>query len=204
MRYGFVLLSLALVSLLAPLGWAEPHGGEEAKAETEHGGGEHGAAGDASSTLPTEAPQLKQGRVFSDTEVQMLLDLDQQRIEMERRAQALELREKLVDLMEQRLNARVGELQQLKAELEKLLTSVSGKDDKELSQLANIYGAMKPTAAAVVLNRLDNAIVVDVLSRMPAKKSGKLMEALDPAKARYLSEMMAARTPPPVVSATAP
>jgi flagellar motility protein MotE (MotC chaperone) len=114
----------------------------------------------------------------------------------------LELREKLVDLMEQRLNGRVAELEALKGELEKLMTSVSGKDDKELVQLAGIYGAMKPAAAATVLNRLDNAIVLDVLMRMPAKKSGKLMEAIDPAKARYLSEMMAAKTPPPSVSST--
>lgn len=202
---GFNIALLVVLMAFATSVWAASHGGgDEKPAEGGHGGGEGGAAGDASSTLPTEAPQLKQGRVFSDTEVQMLLDLDQQRIEMERRAQALELREKLVDLMEQRLNARVGELQQLKAELEKMMTSVSGKDDKELTQLASIYGAMKPAAAAVVLNKLDNAIVMDVLSRMPAKKSGKLMEAIDPAKARFLSEMMAARTPPPSVSATAP
>lgn len=158
--------------------------------------------GEVSSTLPAEVPQLRQGRVFTDTEVQLLLELDQQRVELERRAQALELREKLVDLMEQRLNGRVGELQQLKADLEKLLTSVSGKDSKELDQLAAIYGAMKPAAAAVVLNRLDNTIVLDIFTRMPPKKSGKLMEAIDPAKARFISQMMAARTPPPVVSET--
>ena len=164
-----------------------------------------GAEGeDVSSTLPVEDPQLRQGRVFSDTEVQVLLDLDQQRVEMERRMQALELREKLVDLMEQRLNGRVAELKALQAELEKLLGNVSGKDDKELDQLAMIYGNMKPLVAAGVLNRLDNLIVLDVITRMPAKKSGKLMEALDPAKARVISEMMAARTPPPSVSATAP
>lgn len=197
-----LLLILGMTGFAAAA-WAAGGGGGG------HGGGgetksEGGAAGETSSTLPTEAPQLKQGRVFSDTEVQVLLDLDQQRIEMERRAQALELREKLVDLMEQRLNGRVAELETLKGELEKLMTSMSGKDDKELQQLASIYGNMKPAAAATVLNRLDNAIVLDILVRMPAKKSGKLMEALEPAKARYLSEMMAARTPPPSVSDTQP
>jgi flagellar motility protein MotE (MotC chaperone) len=196
MRF-WVVLALWVVS--APV-WAAEHGGGEKPAEGGHGG----AAGDASSTLPAEAPQLKQGRVFTETEVQVLLDLDQQRIAMERRSQALELREKLVDLMEQRLNARVAELEALKGDLNKLMVSVSGKDDKELQQLASIYGNMKPAAAAQVLNRLDNAIVMDILVRMPSKKSGKLMEALEPAKARYLSEMMAARTPPPSVSSTNP
>lgn len=166
-------------------------------------GGEGGGA-DVSSTLPAEVPQIKQGRVFTDTEVQLLLELDQQRIELQRRGEALELREKLVDLMEQRLNGRVVELQQLRVDLEKLLVSVSGKDSKELDQLAAIYSAMKPSAAAIVLNRLDNPIVLDIFTRMAPKKSGKLMEAIDPAKARYISQMMAARTPPPVVSETTP
>ncbi len=162
------------------------------------------AAEEAPEGLPSEDPQLRQGRVFSATEVQVLLDLDQHRIEMERREQALQLREKLVDLMEQRLNGRVAELKALQAELETLLGNMSGKDDKELDQLAMMYGNMKPAAAAGVLNRLDNTIVLDVLVRMPAKKSGKLMEVLDPAKTRVISEMMAARTSPPGVSATTP
>lgn len=191
------LVALMLVALAVP-GWAAGGGGGHG------GGGEGEGGGEVSSTLPVEDPQLRQGRVYSETEVDVLLDLDQQRIEMERRAQALELREKLVDLMEQRLNARVAELKTLQGELEKLLGNVSGKDDKELDQLAMIYGNMKPLVAAGVLNRLDNLIVLDVITRMPAKKSGKIMEAIDPAKARVLSEMMAARTPPPTVSATAP
>jgi flagellar motility protein MotE (MotC chaperone) len=193
--YVFALILLAL----AVPAWAEGGGGGHASS----GEGE-GAGAEVSATLPVEDPQLRQGRVYSETEVDVLLDLDQQRVEMERRAQALELREKLVDLMEQRLNARVAELKSLQGELEKLLGNVSGKDDKELDQLALIYGNMKPPVAAEVLNRLDNLIVLDVITRMPAKKSGKIMEAIDPAKARVLSEMMAARTPPPSVSATAP
>lgn len=187
-------VTLLLLAVLVPAVYAAEGGGH----------GEGGKEGETSSTLPAEVPQVRQGRSFTDTEVQLLMELDQQRIELERRTQAIELREKLVDLMEQRLNGRVSELEQLKAELEKLLASVSGKDDKELDQLAAIYGAMKPAAAANVLNRVDNGIVLDILNRMPPKKSGKLMEVLDPAKARYLSTLMASRTPPPAVSTTTP
>lgn len=192
-----VWLLTVLVSLLVLPVWAAGGGGG-------HGSGEGGGETEVSSTLPVEDPQLRRGRVYGETEVSVLLDLDKQRIEMNRREQALELREKLVDLMEQRLNSRVAELKTLQADLERLMGNVSGKDDKDLDQLATIYGNMKPAVAAGVLNRLDNLIVLDVITRMPPKKSGKLMEAIDPAKARVISEMMAARTPPPSVSATAP
>ena len=117
--------------------------------------------------------------------------LQEKKTELDRREQALELREKLVDLMEKRLAERVEEMTQLKARLEGLTKDLSGKEEAELNQLAQMYGAMKPTAAALVLNRLDNNIVFDVLKRMPIKKSGKIMESLEPVKARFISEMMA-------------
>jgi flagellar motility protein MotE (MotC chaperone) len=162
----------------------------------EHGAPAEGAAAAAATTVSESVIKVgEQSRTFSETEVQVLQELDGRRLELDRREQALELREKLVDLMENKLNTRVGELNTLKAELEKMLGSVSGKDDKELMQLAQMYANMKPGAAAVVLNRLDNPIVLDVLVRMPAKKSGKLLEALDPIKARFLSEMLARQTP---------
>jgi flagellar motility protein MotE (MotC chaperone) len=131
------------------------------------------------------------GRAYSASEVQILQELDKKRLELDRRQQALELRERLVDLMEKKLDQRVTELNQLKAQLEGLTTSASGKDEAELNQLSQIYAKMKPASAAVVMNRLDNNIVYDVLKRMPTKNSGKIMEALDPVKARFISEMMA-------------
>jgi flagellar motility protein MotE (MotC chaperone) len=194
MALARILVMLIALLGLATFSWAK----EEAHGEGE--GDKKGAAtSDPSATVADDAKVGGQ-RIFTPTESQILMELDQRRTELDRREQALELREKLVDLMEQRLNARVGELNALKADLEKMLGNISGKDDKEIQQLAAMYGAMKPAIAAGVLNKLDNAIVLDVLRQMPAKRGGKIMEALDPAKARYLSEMMADKTPPPVIN----
>ncbi len=166
---------------------------------------EHGAvAGGAAPVSQTLIKVGEQGRTFSEAEVQVLQELDSRRLELDRREQALELRERLVDLMENKLNNRVEELNALRAELNALLANVSGKDDAELMQLSQMYANMKPASAAVVLNRLDNPIVLDVLTRMPVKKSGKILEALDPAKARFLSEMLATRMQIPVSATTAP
>jgi len=191
-RYLFGVMMAFLLGSAMPV-WAK---------ESAHGGGGEGEK--KAEAAPPAPPRESTERVFTPTEAQILMELDQRRTEMDRREQALELREKLVDLMEQRLNGRVGELNALKAELERLLANVSGKDDKELEQLAAMYGVMKPAVAASVLNRLDNMIVLDIFKKMPTKRSGKIMESLDPAKARYISELMADRTPPPVVSVTTP
>jgi flagellar motility protein MotE (MotC chaperone) len=194
------VLPLALALAVAPLAHAteevKKSEGEkpaaEGKAEAKEGKKE-GGTGAASSSVPTTPTVLlpSNERVFSPAEVAVLTDLEAKRVELERRAQALELREKLADLMERRLADKTKELQTLKGQIEQLMTGLSGKGDKDLTQLAQMYAAMKPAAAAIVLNRLDNSIVHDVLMRMPVKKSGKIMEALDPVKARVVSEMMA-------------
>ncbi len=186
-------VSLFISLLIIPNAWAA-------------GGGGHGGDEEKPKEKPETVAPIRESneRVFTPTETQLLMELDQRRIELDRREQALELRERLIDLMEQKLNGRVTELTALKAELEGLLGNLSGKDDKELQQLATMYGAMKPTIAASVMNRLDNMIVLDILKLMPAKRSGKIMESLDPSKARFISELMADRTAPPSVSPTTP
>lgn len=194
MLVRFPLILAALLVAVVPA-QAQDHGGG-------HGGG--AAAGGAAPVSQTLIKVGEQTRTFSEAEVQVLQELDGRRMELDRREQALELRERLVDLMENKLNNRVEELNALRAELNTMLANVSGKDDAELMQLAQMYANMKPAAAAVVLNRLDNPIVLDVLTRMPVKKSGKILEVLDPAKARFLSEMLATRLPVPVSATAAP
>ncbi|MFZ2587068.1 MAG: hypothetical protein WAZ18_02925 [Alphaproteobacteria bacterium] len=154
---------------------------------------EHGAAAEGKEVAKGESKveEAETVRGYSPAELEILQSLEKKKLELDRREQALELREKLVDLMEKRLAERVTEMTTLKEQLETLTKNLSGKEDGELAQLAQMYAAMKPAAAAVVLNRLDNAIVFDVLKRMPVKKSGKIMEAIEPVKARVISEMMA-------------
>ncbi len=166
--------------------------------------GEAGAAGDVTSTAPV-SPTIslpRNEKAFSPAEAEILQELEERRIDLDRREQALELREKLADMLEARLAERTGQLEELKGQIEKMISNLSGKDDKELLQLSQMYAAMKPDVAAGVLNRLDNAIVHDVLMRMPVKKSGKTMEALDPAKARVVSEMIAERSLLPTLAKT--
>ena len=130
-------------------------------------------------------------RDYSPAEIQLLQELDAERIKLERRAQALELREKLVDLAEERLTQKIFDLRKLQSDLESLLGNLSKMEDEELNQLARIYEGMKPQAAADVLNKLDNAIVYDLFKKMNTKKTAKIMELLSITKARFISEMLA-------------
>ncbi|MBI1363354.1 MAG: hypothetical protein GC134_05165 [Proteobacteria bacterium] len=143
---------------------------------------------------PADAQIEPQRRQFSDMEVKLLQELELRRVELERREQALNIRERLVDLAESRLTGRVTRLEELQTSLEKLLKNLSDKEESELEQLAKIYEAMKPAAAATVLDRLDDKIVFDVFKRMKNKNTAKIMEKMNPLKAKIISEMLAEKS----------
>jgi len=148
----------------------------------------------APNTPPTENLGLASSeRAYSEAEIRILQELEVRRVELERRSQALELREQLVDLMEAQMTDKINQLTALRNDLRVLIGNISGKEDSELEQLAKVYEAMKPPAAATVLDRLDNLIVYDLFRKMNPKKTAKIMEALDPAKARFISELLAER-----------
>ena len=130
-------------------------------------------------------------RDYSPAEIQLLQELDVERIKLERRGQALELREKLVDLAEERLTQKIMDLRGLQGTLEELLQNLSKMENEELDQLSRIYEGMKAPAAAEILEKLDNAIVYDLFKRMSSKKTAKIMENMALDKARFISEMLA-------------
>jgi flagellar motility protein MotE (MotC chaperone) len=146
-----------------------------------------------SAPLPTppEARIEVNRRAFTDVEVKLLQELEQRRVELERREQALLVRERLVDLAEGRLKDRVTTLQKIQTGLETLLKNLSDKEEAELADLAKIYEQMKPAAAAIVLEKLDDRIVYDVFRRMKNKTTAKILEKMSPVKAKVISEMMA-------------
>jgi flagellar motility protein MotE (MotC chaperone) len=149
-----------------------------------------------SEVLPTpQNVQIEpQRRQFSDIEVKLLQELELRRVELERREQALNIRERLVDLAESRLTNRVNRMEALQTGLEKLLSNLSDKEEQELEQLAKIYEAMKPAAAATVMDRLDDRIVFDVFKRMKNKNTAKVMEKMSPVKAKAISELLAEKS----------
>lgn len=130
-------------------------------------------------------------RDYSQAEIKLLQELEQRKIELDRAQQALELRERLIDLAEQRLDDKIASMEKLQTRLEVLLKNLSEEEEKELARLAKIYEAMKPAAAATVMDRLDNAIIFDLFKRMKQKSTAKIMEKMNPPKARVISEMLA-------------
>lgn len=134
------------------------------------------------------------GRYVSPEHLVLLQELDKKRISLEREQQALAVREKLVDISEKRLQNKIDHLEKVQSNIKQLLENLSDKEESELKALTEIYEKMKPAAAAVVINQMDNRIVFDLFKRMKKNNTAKIMEKMNPKKARIISEMLAEKS----------
>ncbi|HAG53304.1 MAG TPA: hypothetical protein DCL21_05920 [Alphaproteobacteria bacterium] len=131
---------------------------------------------------------------FTENEIMLLQSLESRRIELERKAQVLIVREKLIDLSEIKLLEKIEKLEKLEKSIKKLLNDVSVKEEKRLADLAIVYSEMKPALAAERLNVLDEITVYGILKRMSFKKSAKVLEKMKVEKVRIISRMLAEKT----------
>jgi flagellar motility protein MotE (MotC chaperone) len=163
-----------------------------AGAETEAGGGHAKPAqlpaAEQKTPLATAAPEPPP---ISDSERAILLDLRQRRKELDSLAERLAERESLLAAAEQKIAARVAELQALQKKLEGLDAAQKQKEDAGWQGLVKLYEAMKPRDAATIFNELSMPVLLQVLDRMKEAKAAAVMSAMAPEKARDVTAELA-------------
>jgi flagellar motility protein MotE (MotC chaperone) len=127
----------------------------------------------------------------SDVERTVLLELRQRRQELDERDAALAARESLAIATEQKLAARVGELQALQKKLEALESARKERDDASWQGLVKLYEAMKPREAATIFNDLEMPVLLQVIDRMKEAKAAPVLASMQPDKARELTAKLA-------------
>jgi len=130
---------------------------------------------------------------------------DQQLIQMSEilhsKEKALQEKESLLREKEQRLIVLQKELQKkakniemLRQRAEKVLAEFQALKDEDLSRLVAVFSAMKPDAAAPLLEKLDLPYAVEVVLRMEPKKAAKLLSAVNAEKAAVISRSITSAT----------
>ncbi len=92
---------------------------------------------------------------------------------------------------EQKLTARVRELQALQKKLESLEATRNEREDASWRGLVKVYEAMKPRDAATIFNDLDMPVLLQVVDRMKEAKAAPVLAAMQPDKARDLTSRLA-------------
>lgn len=150
---------------------------------------------EASSPAPSGAP----GQGFTPTEVELLQRLQERREQLDNRARELDQREAMLTAAETRFDQKITELQNLKKEIQGLLTQANAEQQAQLDSLVKIYETMKPADAAKIFNNLENDVLLNVISRMKEAKVAPVFAAMDEKRAQEVTILLAARKRLPTV-----
>lgn len=150
-----------------------------------------GGTGGSSAPAPTH---------FTDSEIEVLQSLAQRRTNLERRERQLAQREALLSAAEVEVDRKISELNQLRSEIEELLGKQSTEQENRLRSLVRIYENMKPQEAARIMNTLDMDVLLDVIARMPERRSAPIMANMNPERARQITIRLAERSRLPQVA----
>jgi flagellar motility protein MotE (MotC chaperone) len=92
---------------------------------------------------------------------------------------------------EQKVSARVVELQVLQKKLEALEATRNERENASWQGLVKLYEAMKPRDAAIIFNDLEMPVLLQVVDRMKEAKAAPVLAAMQPDKARDLTTRIA-------------
>ncbi len=148
----------------------------------------------ASASIPAMQDSIsipqQSGRLWSSAEKEVLMQLDARRVELEQRREALDRRELELKNQAQTLTERLAELRGLTSKLQELRRERETKQEGRLAQLANVYGAMDPNEASILISRLEDNIALELLERMPEKKMGQVLAVMEKARAIDLTKLL--------------
>lgn len=137
--------------------------------------------------------QLAQQAGISPAELRIIQSLSSRRAELDARDTDFASMLPLLAAAEQKLDARVQALEQVKAEVAAMLGQVDEKQKAETDRLVAVYSAMRPREAARVFSTLDDDVRLPVAAAMRPRTLAAIMAQMDPAAARSLTEKLARR-----------
>ena len=212
-RYALSLMILLTLALVARIGLSlsphqrqsdaetalsvpPVHAGEAAatdqtqgKDAPTQGAGRVSLIGTAEASVFPGAP----GQSVTAAELDVLSRLRHRKAELDRRAKALDAREKAAEDAEAKAAARIAQLQKLEADIKDAMKQEKKLKSKKIKKLAAVYDTIKPAKAAPMIELLDMQTTVMLLSRMDQKKVGKILSFMPPEKAMQISKALTER-----------
>jgi flagellar motility protein MotE (MotC chaperone) len=155
-----------------------------------------GSAAGIPPAAPSAAPSAAgegEPPTFTQNEVDVLQKLSARREALEARQQDLDLRENMVKAAEARIDKKIAEMKALQANIQSMAKQVDDQDDGKMKSLVKIYENMKPKDAAKIFEQLDMPVLMGVMTHMKEQKVAPIMEAMDPMKAKTVTDSMAMR-----------
>ena len=138
-------------------------------------------------------PIIKQNQASqeSDPEKALLQDLRKRREELDARARNMEERSSVIAAAEANLQAKIDRLTALQRQMDQQASARKTRQDANWTGLVKVYESMKPHDAATIFDVLDMHVLLEVIDRMNSRKAAAILAAMQPQRARMVTQMLA-------------
>lgn len=148
---------------------------------------------------PEEPPKQQVGTVvvpdqsaqISASERAVLERLQERRLELDRRAREIDIRESLLKAAEGRIENRIQEVKATEARVTQANEAKIEADKDRFKGLVTMYEAMKPKDAAKIFDRLDMSVLYAVASQMKPQKLSEVLAVMQADNAQRLTVELA-------------
>ncbi|MBN2059174.1 MAG: hypothetical protein JW882_02050 [Deltaproteobacteria bacterium] len=110
------------------------------------------------------------------------------------RENSLKKREQALVPLGKEIDSKIEELNELQIRLtayaEDLAEREQALKDSRMEHLVALYSSMDPERAAIIMDKLQNDIIVRILSGMKGKSAGQILSMMDPEKVALISEKL--------------
>lgn len=131
--------------------------------------------------------------MMSQSELALLRDLSKRRNDLDARESELDLRSRLLQATEQRVESKISELKSIEDYVESLLIKHEEQENQKIVGIVKVYEKMKAADAARILEGLDMSIQIDVAQRMSQLKMAPIMAKMSGKAAQKLSTALATK-----------
>jgi len=163
-----------------------PEAGEAGEAEAVASEDDAETAGGVENLRPEDFAGAGDPRL-SRAEMSVLESLSTRREELQKRAEALDMREQVLVAAEKRVEERIAELKAIDQKINTRIAEIDEAHEEKMAGLVSMYEGMKPKDAARIFERLDMGVLLDVVKRMQPRKMSAVLAAMDPVVAQDLT-----------------
>lgn len=147
----------------------------------------------ATHAVETEAKAEPTAKVEAKTpdESDFLFKLAERKKELDQREE--ELNKKSAEIMKQKqeIEAKLSQLEEYRTKISSLLKERISADSSKVDTLVQVYSNMKPIQAAQVFEKMDEDLVIEILSRMKKKSAADILNLIKTEKAQVFAEKYA-------------
>jgi len=156
----------------------------------------HDAPVDAAASHEGAAPATDSGSptiigLPSSEEMELLSQLRQRRLELDKRARELDEQEKTLLAFEKRIDDKIGQLKTLEEQVKKHLKVFDDQEAEQLASIVKVYETMAAKEAAPRFEMLSLETQMDLVTRMKPAKVAALMAKMSPDSASRLTTQLA-------------